>query len=62
MHPTMHTEIIKARTAERHRQAHQARLARAARQGRRPALRPYGMPRVLAGLRRTWPVVHRPAI
>jgi hypothetical protein len=60
MHPTMQTEIIKARTAELHRQAQQARLARAARQGRR-ALRPHGTLRVLAGLR-PWPVVHRPAI
>ena len=60
MYPTMHTEIIKARTAELHRQAHHARLARAARQSRR-ALRPHGTLRVLAGFRAR-PVTPRPAI
>jgi hypothetical protein len=60
MHPTIQTQIIKARTADCHRQAHQARLAHAARQGRR-ALRQPGTPRVLPGLR-PWPLLHRPAI
>ncbi len=57
MHQTIQTEIIKAHTAELHRQACQARLAQAARQDRR-ALRPHGTPRMLAGLR-PWRVVRR---
>jgi hypothetical protein len=60
MHPIMHTEFIKVRTAEQHRQVNHAGMVQAARAGRR-ALQPLRMPRVLAGLR-TWPVAHRLAI
>jgi len=60
MRPIIETEIMKTRTAGAHRRGDQARLAQAARQGRR-TLRPFRMPRVLPGLR-SWPVAHRPAI
>jgi hypothetical protein len=60
MHPIIETEIMKTRTAGAHRRGDQARLARAARQGRW-GLRPLRMPRVLPGFR-PWPVAHRPAI
>lgn len=50
MHPTIQTEIMNTRTAGLHCQAEQARLARAARQGRR-APRSHGTPRVPSGLR-----------
>jgi hypothetical protein len=50
MHPTIETEIMKTRTAERQRKANQARLAQAAEQGRR-AVRQHGTPRVLRRLR-----------
>ena len=50
MHPIIQTEIMNARTAERHRRADQARLAQAAKQGRR-AIRQHGASRVLRRLR-----------
>ncbi len=55
MHPTIQMDIMKARTAELHRQAHQARLAQSVRQDRR-ALPQRGTRRLLPGLRR-WPVL-----
>ena len=60
MHPIIQAEIMKTRTVGAHRRADQARLAQAARQGRR-MLRPFRMPRVLPGLR-PGRVAHRPAI
>jgi hypothetical protein len=56
MHPTIEAEIMKTRTAGAHRRADQARLAQAARRGRR-ALRQHGTPRMLPGLRPR-PVLH----
>jgi len=50
MHPTIQTEIMKTRTAERQHKGDQARLAQAAKQGRR-AVRQHGTPRVLRRLR-----------
>jgi len=50
VHPIIHTEIMKTRTAERHRDADQARLAQAAKQSRR-AIRQQGTRRVLRRLR-----------
>ena len=50
MHPIIQTEIMNTRTAERHRKADQARLAQAAKQGRR-AIRQHGTSRVLRRLR-----------
>jgi len=50
MQPTFQNEIMKARTADLHGRADQARLARAATQSRR-TLRRHGTPRVLPGLR-----------
>ncbi|HYB47018.1 MAG TPA: hypothetical protein VED20_06620 [Streptosporangiaceae bacterium] len=60
MQPTFQNEIMKARTADLHARADQARRARAATQGRR-TLRQHGTPRVLPGLR-SWPVLRRLAI
>ena len=51
---------MKTRTAEAHRRADQARLARAAGQGRR-ALRPLRLPQLLPSLR-PWSAAHRSAI
>jgi hypothetical protein len=55
MHPIIEAEIMKTRTAGAHRRADQARLAQAAKRGRR-ALRQHGTPRVPSGLR-PWPVL-----
>jgi hypothetical protein len=60
MHPTIQAQIIKIRTDELYREADRARLARAAKEGRR-ALRPNGMSRVLPGLRLR-PLLRRLAI
>lgn len=60
MHPTIETEIMKTRTAERQRKADQDRLAQAAKQGRR-AVWQHRMPRVLRRLRLR-PVLRRLAI
>jgi hypothetical protein len=50
MHPDFRTEIMKARTAEAHRNADRERLARAVEQGR-PALRREGRRQLLPRLR-----------
>lgn len=50
MHPTIQAQIMKTRTGEAHREADQARLARAAKEDRR-ARRPNGTSRVLPRLR-----------
>ena len=50
MHPDFRTEIMKARTAEAHRNADRERLARAVEQGR-PALRRDGRRQLLPRLR-----------
>jgi endonuclease YncB( thermonuclease family) len=60
MHPTIETEIMKTRTADRQRKAHQDRLAQAAKQGRR-GIWQHGTPRVLRRLRLR-PVLRRLAI
>ena len=60
MHPIIETEIMKTRTAERRRQADQARLAQAAGQGRRTIRQP-GTSRVMRRLRLR-PVLSRLAI
>jgi hypothetical protein len=60
MHPTIQTEIMKARTAERQRKADQARLAQASKQGRRVG-RQHGTSRVLRRLRLR-PILRRLAI
>ena len=60
MHPTIQTEIMKTRTAERQRKADQDHLAQAAKQGRR-AVRQHRVPRVLRRLRLR-PVLRRLAI
>ena len=60
MHPTIQTEIMKTRTAERQRKADQDHLAQAAKQGRW-AVRQHRAPRVLRRLRLR-PVLRRLAI
>jgi hypothetical protein len=50
MHPDFRTEIMKARTAEAHRNEDRERLARAVEQGR-PALRREGRRQLLPRLR-----------
>ena len=60
MHPIIEAGIMKTRTRPRRTGADQARLARAAGQGRR-ALRTLRLPRLLPGLR-PWPTARRPAI
>jgi hypothetical protein len=60
MHPTIEAEIMKTRADGAHRKADQARLARAAKDGRR-AFRPDSTSRVLPRLRLR-PLLRRLAI
>jgi len=60
MHPTIHAEIMKARTVDAHRSADRERLAGAFKQGR-PALRLEGTRQLLPRLRLR-PVLRRLAI